>query len=342
MLDSFPEVLQMDCTHQTNQYNYQLLTMVAMDQYGNGQPVQYSLVETNGDWHMSKCLDHFKRANEHWRFVRIAIVDKDLREVDVIRKKLPEARILYCHFHVIKWLHDIIRKSKRFGVYPEDVLTQMKHTITNMTYARTQEDYEMHRDEFKSLAGREGRTALWEYFDKNWNQCCEMWVMAYRVDLPHFGNHTNNRVESLFGKLKRYLKGHLTMRASLKILLAYQRRKEEEYKAKVEMPGTLRNVGYSEEMNVVLGMTTRWVAAAIKTQFDIASDPARADSYAFKDNGATITVQRGEREYLLEKEEYTCDCEFSQTMKLPCRHAMVYRKACGHPLTIPFSAISSR
>ncbi|KAE8959989.1 hypothetical protein PF011_g30246 [Phytophthora fragariae] len=34
MLDSFPEVIQMDCTHKTNQYNYQLSTMVAMDQYG--------------------------------------------------------------------------------------------------------------------------------------------------------------------------------------------------------------------------------------------------------------------------------------------------------------------
>ncbi|KAG2886886.1 hypothetical protein PC114_g19056 [Phytophthora cactorum] len=33
MLDSFPEVLQMDCTHKTNQYAYQLLTIVGMDQY---------------------------------------------------------------------------------------------------------------------------------------------------------------------------------------------------------------------------------------------------------------------------------------------------------------------
>ncbi|KAE9325274.1 hypothetical protein PR003_g16521 [Phytophthora rubi] len=95
MLDSFPEVFQMDCTHQTNQYNYQLLTMVAMDQYGNGQPVQYSLVETNGDWHLSKCLDHFKRANELWRFVRIVIVDKDLREVDVIRNKLASCTVTF-------------------------------------------------------------------------------------------------------------------------------------------------------------------------------------------------------------------------------------------------------
>jgi hypothetical protein len=185
--------------------------MVAMDQFGHGQPVQYSLLETNADWHMAKSLDHFKRANEHWRFVRIVIVDKDLREVEVVRQKLPEARILYCHFHVIKWLQETIRKSSKYGPYEATVLTQLKHTITNMTYARTEADYVAHRAEFKNLSLRGGRSELWEYFEKNWDECKDMWVMAFRVDLPHFNNHTNNRVESLFGKVKQHLKGHLSM-----------------------------------------------------------------------------------------------------------------------------------
>ncbi|KAE8960500.1 hypothetical protein PF011_g30070 [Phytophthora fragariae] len=239
IVDSFPEVLQMDCTHKTNKYNYQLLAMVAMDQFGHGQPVQYSLLETNADWHMAKCLDHFKRANEHWRFVRIVIVDKDMHEVEVVRQKLPEARVLYCHFHVIMWLHETIRKSTKYGAYPADVLIQMKHTSTNMTYARTEADYETHRAEFKNLSLREGRQELWDYFEKNWNAEKKMWVMAYRIDLPHFKNHTNNRVESLFSKVKQHVKGHLTMHSSLKALLTFQLRKEEEYYAKVEMPGTL-------------------------------------------------------------------------------------------------------
>ncbi|OWZ07350.1 Secreted protein, partial [Phytophthora megakarya] len=68
MLDKFLKVLQIDYTHQTNQYNYQLLTVVAMDQFGRSQPVQYLLIKTNSDWHMVKCMDDFKCANEHWRF----------------------------------------------------------------------------------------------------------------------------------------------------------------------------------------------------------------------------------------------------------------------------------
>jgi len=91
------------------------------------------------------------------------------------------------------------------------VLTQLKHTITNMTYARTEADYVAHRAEFKNLSLRGGRSELCEYFEKNWDVCKDMWVMAFRVDLPHFNNHTNNRVESLFGKVKQHLKGHLSM-----------------------------------------------------------------------------------------------------------------------------------
>ncbi|ETL45945.1 hypothetical protein L916_04076 [Phytophthora nicotianae] len=313
-----------------------------MDQYGCGQPVQYSLLETNSDWHMSKCLDHFKRANEQWRLVRIVIVDKDMKEVEVIRQKLPEARVLLCHFHVIKWLQETIRKSSKYGAFEGDVLSQLKHTITNMTYARSEEEYEVHRTEFKNSSLRGGRRELWDYFEKNWDKYKEMWVMTYRKDLPHFNNHTNNRVESLFSKVKQHLKDHHTMNASLRALLSFQRRKEEAYYAKVEMPGTLRDTTYSEEMNIVLGMTTRWVASAISSQYDIALDPEFASSYTQVDNGATVTFRREAHEYLLLKETFKCDCEFSQTMQLPCRHAIMWRKTSGSPFVIPFSAIGSR
>lgn len=65
----------------------------------------------------------------------------------------------------------------------------------------------------------------------------------------------------------------------MKYLLAYQRRKEEEYKAKVEIPGTLRDVSYCEQMSIALGMATRSVAAAIKTQYDVTTGAAIADNY---------------------------------------------------------------
>ncbi|OWZ01532.1 hypothetical protein PHMEG_00027057, partial [Phytophthora megakarya] len=209
-VDSFPEVVQMDCTHKTNKYNYQLLSIVAMDQFGHGQPVQYSLLETTSDWHISKAIDHFKRATEHWRLVRIVIVDKDMTEVE----------------------------KGKYGSYDKDVVVQLKHLIHNLTYAKTVEQY--------------------------------------------------------------------------KFFKAWQQRLEEEYESRVEMPGTLRNTGYSEEMNIVL------------------------------DNGDHVLVRNDAHEYQLQKDGLLCDCEFAQTMKLPCRHAMVYKQSTGSAFTIPFAAIEAR
>ncbi|KAF1782913.1 hypothetical protein PC116_g5814 [Phytophthora cactorum] len=41
--------------------------------------------------------------------------------------------------HVIKRLHETIRKSKTYGAYENDVLVQTNHSITNMTYSQTEE-----------------------------------------------------------------------------------------------------------------------------------------------------------------------------------------------------------
>jgi len=108
------------------------------------------------------------------------------------------------------------------------------------------------------------------------------------------------------------------------------------------MPGTLRDTSYAEEMNVVLGMTTRWVAAAIKSQYDVAMNPNIASTYEFIEKEDTVTVRSGDREYMLQTQIWECDCEFALTMKLPCRHAMVFKQRSGSPFFIPFAAIAYR
>jgi len=108
------------------------------------------------------------------------------------------------------------------------------------------------------------------------------------------------------------------------------------------MPRTLRDTSYAEEMNVVLGMTTRWVAAAIKSQYDVAMNPNIASTYEFIEKEDTVTVRSGDREYMLQTQIWECDCEFALTMKLPCRHAMVFKQRSGSPFFIPFAAIAYR
>jgi hypothetical protein len=70
-----------------DRYNYQLCTFMVMNEFGGGQVVQHSLLETNADWHMLKAIDHFVQTNENTKLLRVVMV---------------EARILICLFHVVK------------------------------------------------------------------------------------------------------------------------------------------------------------------------------------------------------------------------------------------------
>ncbi|KAF1788493.1 Zinc finger, SWIM-type [Phytophthora cactorum] len=60
----------------------------------------------------------------------------------------------------------------------EDVLTQMKHVITNMTYTKSESDYVSHRGEFERLCGHGGQTEMWGYFVSKGDPCNDMWEVA--------------------------------------------------------------------------------------------------------------------------------------------------------------------
>ncbi|KAE9300970.1 hypothetical protein PR003_g22640 [Phytophthora rubi] len=71
----FSELLLVDGSHKTNRYNYQLLTFMSMNEFGEGTVVQHSLLEANGDWHMDKAICHFKRLHLWWSGIGQKLVE---------------------------------------------------------------------------------------------------------------------------------------------------------------------------------------------------------------------------------------------------------------------------
>ncbi|POM71359.1 LOW QUALITY PROTEIN: hypothetical protein PHPALM_12084 [Phytophthora palmivora] len=337
----FPELLLIDCTHNMNRNRYQLLTLMVMDQFGNVQPVQHSTIERNADWHMVKAIEHFQAVNE-WDRTQVVMVDKDINEVEVLKRMLPNCRILLCHFHVIKWLKKAIRDDKKYGTYESDVLKQMEFYISNMVYSRPELEFMDHVGEFKTLSARNEREDLWRYFDANWIGCKEMWVSAFRLGLPHFRNNTNNRLENFFGKLKVGLESSFSIQQCISCILNFQRRKKDTYKIKTLLPGSTRNANYGEEMNTLLEMTPSWVAEVFFEEYQFATNPNSMQHYNFIDTGFGVNIVRDDRRYHVDKTTWLCNCEFSLTLKMPCRHVIMYRKHIGNVLTIPYASIPSR
>eukprot|EP00644_Phytophthora_capsici_P007033 jgi/Phyca11/103913/e_gw1.8.554.1 len=250
----FSELLLVDCSHKTNRF------------FGEGAVVQQSLIEANGDWHMERAISHFKRSHPtRLQSLRVIIVDKDLNEIRVLEANFPDARVLICHFHVIKYLKEM-RAKPEFGKLSAEDASQIDGAVHKMVYALSEDKYSEAHDSLKGICERCGMDAFFAYFEKNWDASRERWVLYLRSTLPHFKNHTNNRLESFFGKLKESVDGSLSMAQCIKSLIAFDRRKEKEYQYRVSRIGQFVNSNYDEEMSNVLRFTTHYVAGQIEHQ----------------------------------------------------------------------------
>ncbi|OWZ20484.1 LOW QUALITY PROTEIN: hypothetical protein PHMEG_0005100 [Phytophthora megakarya] len=311
----FSELLLVDCSHKTNRYNYQLLTFMVMNEFGEGAVVQHSMIEANGDWHMEKAIDHFKRLHPtRIDLLRVIVVDKDLNEIRVLESNFPGARVLICHFHVIKYLKE--KRSK-----PESA-----------------------HDALRGICERVGFNDFFSYFERNWDSSQDRWVMYRRAHLEHFKNHTNNRLESFFGKLKDGVNGSMSMANCVKGLVAHDRRVQNEYQYRISRIGTYTNSNYDEEMSTVLRFTTHYVASQIETQYSTALEKGETYRFEKHPSDSNVVVVGGKfTEHDLNVNTWWCDCAFACSMKLPCRHAIAYRKVKQLPGTlIPFIRIDSR
>ncbi|OWY92868.1 LOW QUALITY PROTEIN: hypothetical protein PHMEG_00037943 [Phytophthora megakarya] len=74
---------------------------------------------------------------------------------------------------------------------------------------------------------RIGNSGFFTYFEKNWHNCQERWIMHHRADLPHFRNHTNNQLEGFLEKLKDGVDGSMSMAQCVKS--GFDLRVENEY-----------------------------------------------------------------------------------------------------------------
>ncbi|OWZ07586.1 hypothetical protein PHMEG_00020003 [Phytophthora megakarya] len=70
------------------------------------------------------------------------------------------------------------------------------------------------------------------------------------------------------------------------------------------------------------------------------------DDYSFRrdpNDSHVIRVQSGVKQHTLRDDDWRCNCEFSMSMRLPCRHATAFRKSskvAGH--LIPWNSIDER
>ena len=98
-----------DGSYCLNDDDFPVILFVVSDHNRESRIVGFSIVACERQIIMDVVLDHFKQFNDT-STIKIAMIDKDLKEESAITKAFPDAKIVYCFWHVEKCF---ARKKKR-------------------------------------------------------------------------------------------------------------------------------------------------------------------------------------------------------------------------------------
>ncbi|KAE8981980.1 hypothetical protein PR002_g23662, partial [Phytophthora rubi] len=90
---------------------YKVFSIMAHDAFGKGQFVQHAVVQNERLPTLLTALEEFKRNNPAWTRIRCILIDKDFTEISVLKMTFPDAVLLLCQFHVIKYLREEIASA---------------------------------------------------------------------------------------------------------------------------------------------------------------------------------------------------------------------------------------
>ncbi|KAE9045771.1 hypothetical protein PR001_g4834 [Phytophthora rubi] len=192
MFESFPEIVLIDATHDTNKSNYKLFSFMIHDAFDKGYHVQHSLIGNEKKETLRTAIRQFKEACPTFDYIACIMVDKDFTEIAVLEEEFPSARVLLCHFHVVQCLHREVANSKyNFDAWTKNEMRQLCRLLIS---APSERIYNEVIEATKVVIRNNAKQDLWfKMLDNNWTPCKTRWSSIHRGNIPHMGNQTNNR-----------------------------------------------------------------------------------------------------------------------------------------------------
>ncbi|CAF1088511.1 unnamed protein product [Brachionus calyciflorus] len=202
---NYGSLIHLDGTFKLNCENYLLYVILVQDSNCNGRPIAYCFMRNETLENLEFFYKTFTEINDIEN-VQVVLVDKDLTNLDLIKTYFLNATILLCVFHVIKYLKTVISKL----VIDVNSKNEFMKSIQGMVYAKDEVVYQKYYEELKEKAKKQ--KDFLNYFQRNWNNCKQMWVRYFRSNIPTLGTNTNNHLESFNNNLKISIKSnfHLT------------------------------------------------------------------------------------------------------------------------------------
>ncbi|XP_065886150.1 zinc finger SWIM domain-containing protein 3-like isoform X3 [Dysidea avara] len=323
--DAYPEIVFVDATYKLLQLGVPIYLFLCEDSNGLSEVVGVAMLVTEDADGMQWMVDAFKKYNSRWEKIRVVMADKDIGEQDVLKKCLPSAKILICLFHTLRSFRREISCDK-LGI-SSGARTVSLELIQKMAYAKSEAEYNSLYVQFQ----RDAPKQVLEYFDECWHPIKDEWVMGIAACSGTFLNTTNNRLESINGKLKQVISRNSSLEEFIShfFVILTALRTERDHKAAVMFQKTkVQPFSQGSPESEYTKLLTLYASTLVLKQLELAKKVKEIK----EDNGRYIVqTSEGERTVSLEK----CACGFYSSICLPCRHIFALRIKLGKPLYDP-------
>ncbi|KAE9075177.1 hypothetical protein PF006_g28382 [Phytophthora fragariae] len=159
----------------------------------------------------------------------------------------------------------------------------------------------MYRQDMLRSLGHNMKDPFYEYFDANWETCKEEWVDYLRDNVPHLNNHTNNRIESGWGKIKQVVDREDPIDELISTLVMLQEWSEERYMKEFKCLGTRQPPDVADaadpELVTLAVQLSHHAYRLVRGQYQYACSADAA--YEISINGATamLLTKRGSSDH---------------------------------------------
>ena len=245
------------------------------------------------------------------------MTDKDMAERTVFKAAFPSASLQLCLFHTLRSIsREVTTEKMGIRVGQRDALLSV---FNAMAVARSEQAFE---DQCAILEGMNIPAAL-TYFRRNWLPIKLEWVQYFKSRCFTLGETTNNRLESLNGKIKSVCSRYASLDAFFADFFSLLRvlRGETEHKAIINsISTTSRKVAHlTDDDRRYSSLLTPYAYNLVLAQI------ALRDAAKLSVDGTPVLSTEGP----LLVTTSSCECAFRASYRLPCRHIFARRKMDG-------------
>lgn len=321
---AFPQIVFIDGTYKFLKRKLTLMLIVVEDANAETQIVGVGLLASETRPVLKWFIECFKDSNaEACKNINCFMTDKDLTERSVIEEILPGIPMYICLFHSLRTFGREISREKR-NISSEERLTALS-LMSQLAKSSSADAYDKIYSEFCQTVP----AAVKEYFDLNWHLIRDEWTV-YSMCHGNLGNTTNNRLESLNGKLGISLRKNSTLVRfitdffsflSNRALESNHRRAQEALRKDFStIPHSSDELNYKQFLsNYAFSLVMKEISLHDNITLQIKKkEPLE---YFVNVHGKKITVTQS-----------GCECLSWTSNLLPCKHIFAVRKKIQLPL----------